>query len=39
MEVRTSQTRHPLRLLARRLCAFPQRLFARVYGCSTYVEM
>ena len=39
MEVRTSQARHPLRLLARRLCAFPQRLFARVYGCSAYVEM
>src|SRR5260370_1051464 len=33
MEIGTSQARHPLRLLARRLCAFPQRLFARVYGC------
>lgn len=39
MEVRASQARHPLRLLARRLCALPQRLFARVYGCSAYVEM
>jgi hypothetical protein len=39
MEIRTSIARHPLRLLARRLCAFPQRLFAKVFGCSAYVEM
>jgi hypothetical protein len=39
MEVRTSQARHPLRLLARRLCALPQRLFEKVYGSSAYVEM
>jgi len=39
MEVGTSLARHPLRLLARRLCAFPQRLFTKVYGCSAYVEM
>ena len=39
VEVRTSQARHPLRLLARRLGALPQRLFARVYGSSAYVEM
>ena len=39
LEVRTSRALHPLRLLARRLCAFPQRLFAKVYGCSAYAEM
>ncbi len=39
MEVRTSRAQHPLRLLARRLCAFPQGLFEKVYGSSAYVEM
>jgi hypothetical protein len=39
MEVRTARAVHPLRLLARRLCALPQRLFERVYGSSAYVEM
>jgi SAM-dependent methyltransferase len=39
LEVRTSQARHPLRLLARRLCALPQRFFAKVYGSSVYAEM
>ena len=39
MEIRTSRARHPLRLLARRLGALPQRLFAKVYGSSAYVEM
>lgn len=39
LQVRTAQARHPLRLLARRLCALPQRLFEKVYGCSAYAEM
>jgi len=39
MEVKTSLARHPLRLFARRVCALPQRLFAKIYGCSAYVEM
>jgi hypothetical protein len=39
MEVRTSLARHPLRLLARRLGALPQRLFAKVYGSSVFMEM
>lgn len=39
LEVRTSRAQHPLRLLARRLCAFPQRLFAKIYGCNAYMEM
>jgi len=39
MEVKTSLARHPLRLFARRVCALPQRLFAKAYGCSAYVEM
>lgn len=39
MEVRTSASRHPLRILARRVCALPQRLFAKVYGSSAFVEM
>jgi hypothetical protein len=39
LEVRTSQARHPLRLLARRMCTLPQRLFAKIYGCSAFAEM
>ena len=39
MKVKSSQARHPLRLLARRMFALPQRLFSKVYGCSAYVEM
>jgi hypothetical protein len=39
LEIGTSQARHPLRLLARWLCAIPQHLFAKVYGCSAYAEM
>lgn len=38
-EIRTSRARHPLRLLARRLCTFPHRLLSKVYGCSVCVEM
>jgi SAM-dependent methyltransferase len=39
MEVGTSLARHPLRLLARRVCALPQRLLEKVYGSRAYVEM
>ena len=39
MEVNTSVARHPLRLFARRVCALPQRLFAKVYGSHAFVEM
>ncbi len=39
MEVKASVARHPLRLLARRLCALPQRLFAKVYGSNVFMEM
>lgn len=39
MELRTSLSRHPLRIFARRLCAIPQRLLEMVYGSSTFVEM
>ena len=39
MEVKTAFARHPLRLFARRVCELPQRLFAKVYGSSAYVEM
>jgi hypothetical protein len=39
MEVRTALARHPLRLLARRMCGLPQRLFEKVYGSRAYVEM
>ncbi|HVM94173.1 MAG TPA: class I SAM-dependent methyltransferase [Terriglobales bacterium] len=39
MEIRTAQARHPLRRLARLICALPQRFFAKVYGSSAYVEM
>jgi len=39
MEVKTSLARHPLRLFARRVCALPQKWFAKVYGSSAYVEM
>jgi hypothetical protein len=39
LELRTPQARNPLKLLARRLCDFPQRLFTRVYGCGAYLEM
>jgi hypothetical protein len=39
MEVKTSLARHPLRLMARRVCALPQRLFEKVYGSHAYVEM
>lgn len=39
MEVRTSVARHPLRIFAQRVCALPQRLFAKVYGSSVFVEM
>jgi SAM-dependent methyltransferase len=39
MEVGASRARHPLRLLARRICAVPQRLFTKIYGSSVYVEM
>jgi hypothetical protein len=39
LEIGDSQARHPLRLLARRLGALPQRLFSRIYGCAAYAEM
>ena len=39
MEVRTSYARHPLRVLARRLCVLPKRFLDRVYGTSACVEM
>jgi len=39
MEIRTSQARHPLRVLARRVGALPQRFFRKVYGSNAYVEM
>jgi len=39
LEIKTSLTQHPLRLLARWVCALPQRFFTRVYGSSAYIEM
>lgn len=39
LEVKTSRAQHPLRLLARRVLALPQRFFAKVYGNHAYVEM
>ncbi len=39
LEIKTSRAQHPLRLLARKLGALPQRLFAKVYGSSAYAEM
>ena len=39
LELKTSQSRHPLRLLTRRMLVLPQRLFSKVFGCSAYVEM
>ncbi len=38
-EIRTSISRHPLRLLARRVCSLPNVLFEKVYGSRAYIEM
>ena len=38
-EMRTSISRHPLRLLARRVCSLPNVLFEKVYGSRAYIEM
>jgi hypothetical protein len=39
VELGTPKARHPLKLLARRLFALPQRFFTKLYGCSAYLEM
>lgn len=39
MELMASLASHPLRLLARRVCALPQLFFEKVYGSRGYVEM
>jgi len=39
IEVRTSVSRHPMRMFARRVCTFPQRFFEKVYGSRAFVEM
>ena len=39
LEIRDSISRHPLRRLARRLLAFPRRLFEAVYGSRAFTEM
>lgn len=38
-EIRASISRHPLRLLARRVCSLPNLLFEKVYGSRAFVEM
>ena len=38
-EIRPSISRHPLRLLARRVCSLPNIFFEKVYGSRGYVEM
>lgn len=39
LEINTPAARHPLKVLARRLCVLPKRFFDRVYGNSVCVEM
>ena len=39
LEIGTSRAQHPLRLLARRVCALPHRLMEKVYGGNAYAEM
>ena len=39
MEVKTLGAGHPLKLIARRVCALPKRFFDRVYGSGAYLEM
>ncbi len=39
LEMRTPIARHPLKLLAQRLCVLPKRFLDRVYGTSVCVEM
>jgi hypothetical protein len=39
MEIGNSVARHPLRILARRICDLPQRFLSKVYGAGVFVEM
>jgi len=39
MEIRSSISRHPLRLFARRVCSLPNRLFEKIYGSRAFMEM
>lgn len=38
-EIRTSISRHPLRIFARRVCSIPNRFFEKVYGSRAFMEM
>ena len=39
LEVKTWMARHPLKVLAQRLCVLPKRFLDRVYGTSVFAEM